>query len=490
MTAGEALFTPAHVTPRFSEPIPDRAGRGPAVYDVTPIGYVAEDRTMSGITATYLPVSECDYTPEPAPPGTEPDPKGGPLRTPAQPAWGPMPGLAPYDASDLSRRAIRPAEPYTTRVILYRPRDMRRFSGNVIIETIHPSNGGTTSMWDMVNRFLASRGDVFIGVQHPRTLAWLSYRWPDRYGTLACDDFSQIWGMVADAAHALKRGGAASPISTPARRAYFTGYSFSGAICTTFAKQHHDVNRMGDGTPVFDGYPIGTGFGPMAPIDAPVMIAANQYSGYNDPDGNHANQHPTSPAEAPKWSREQFDSDEPNGRRRRYEVPGFHHTPNAPAEPGSAVPPPVRNPIVARCMYQWPQGAAINPNVLGRAVYEGIFRNIADWVDHGVVPPRADLIETAGGRPVLDEYGNARGGLRMPDITLPVAAYQTGTGECFSTGWLVPFSTDRLRHLYGSRAEYLRRYAAAADAMTQARFILAERAEQLKRDAAERIPQF
>jgi len=121
---------------------------------------------------------------------------------------------------------------------------------------------------------------------------------------------------------------------------------------------------------------------------------------------------------------------------------------------------------------------------------EGMFRNMSAWVDEGVTPPRAPIIESGLEKPKLDTFGNALGGVRMPEITVPIGSYSTGTKECRLTGWMVPFMQEQLRQMYGTREIYLRRYAEAAESLAAARFILRETAARMKTQAATQIPAF
>jgi len=274
---------------------------------------------MSGTGPIYKAITENDYN-FPAPkPGVEPviDPIAAIWGTPLMP---PQP-----DPFDFSRRPILTRAPYTTRILVYRPRDMSRFSGNVVVETIHHAGGGHQPIFGMVNHFYASRGDIAVCVQHPITLPVIKYRHPERYGAVFTTDYSQIWGMLADAARLFKDGGRSGVVPQPARRCYLTGYSFTGLIVTTFAKRHHAVYRMPGGEPLFDGYIAGTGEGPMPPLDVPIMVAANQQSNY--PDAGIA-------------LRRDFDADGEMSRRRRYEIVGYQHTPLPEYEAGAAIPPP------------------------------------------------------------------------------------------------------------------------------------------------------
>src|SRR5271157_1474232 len=63
--------------------------------------------------------------------------------------------------------------PYTTRMLVKRPIDPHKFSGNVIIEPLNPSAGfDIAAVWDRsVNSFVRN-GDIFVG-------------WTSRFGTIA-----------------------------------------------------------------------------------------------------------------------------------------------------------------------------------------------------------------------------------------------------------------------------------------------------------------
>jgi len=79
---------------------------------------------------------------------------------------------------------------------------------------------------------------------------------------------------------------------------------------------------------------------------------------------------------------------------------------------------------------KWPSNAEPNhfPN---RAMLEGCFHLASRWVEAGVAPPHAPLIETDDNDKILtDENGNARGGLRFPDIAVPpIRSYPPREGE-------------------------------------------------------------
>ena len=125
---------------------------------------------------------------------------------------------------------------------------------------------------------------------------------------------------------------------------------------------------------------------------------------------------------------------------------------------------------------------------------EALFHHAARWVDQGIAPPRAPLIEADDAKTLLDEFGNARGGLRMPELTVPTAHYTRAIPKqidnCGATGWKQTFPKAQLVQLYGSRARYLERYDAEVEKLLKGGFILAEGAADMKRNRRRTAPVF
>ena len=103
--------------------------------------------------------------------------------------------------------------------------------------------------------------------------------------------------------------------------------------------------------------------------------------------------------------------------------------------------------------------------------------------------------------PKTDEDGNDIAGIRMPDITVPVATY-TGWAlradsedGCDAAGQMIPFAKTKaeremkndprlsLEERYSSPADYVAKVTAAANALRAERLLLAEDAEAYARKA-------
>ena len=106
-----------------------------------------------------------------------------------------------------------------------------------------------------------------------------------------------------------------------------------------------------------------------------------------------------------------------------------------------------------------------------------------------------------------DGFGNAIGGLRLPELDLPVATYLPNNAVdvdaipgifqpfiglldlfCRLSGSVFPFDEATLAELYPSRSRYLDRYEQKLHVLVQRRFLLAEDAEKLRQAAAEDLP--
>lgn len=350
----------------------------------------------------------------------------------------------------------QPDLPYTTRILVYRPKSPAKFSGQVVVEISHPGGGGHQLVFGMVNGLFLSHGDAYVAIQHPLTFHGLKLADPARYGALHAADPTQIWGMVAQVGALLRGDSPANPLSGyRIKNLFLTGYSYTGVATATFADYYHDGARLANGAPIFNGYLPFANAMYVRPLDVPV-IRLNTQSDFNS-FGGLANR--------------REDSDSPKDRYRLYEVAGVSHVNSSPVpQPEARRPKPVKLQQDAglpkfgpmKCMADMPPGFQPDSVPVNYAIAEA-FLNMYRWVDGGVSPPRTPLIATgADGKPILDSNGNAVGGLRLPDLVVPTATYGVGRGACFLLGYQVPFTAAKLRALYGTHENYVREVERAA----------------------------
>ena len=84
------------------------------------------------------------------------------------------------------------------------------------------------------------------------------------------------------------------------------------------------------------------------------------------------------------------------------------------------------------------------------------------WVRSGEAPPVTPRFEfDATGQLAKDEHGNTRGGIRMPPVEVPVATYLTTA--CGLGGITAPFTDAQIQALYPTCGDYQQRMRRATD---------------------------
>lgn len=99
------------------------------------------------------------------------------------------------------------------------------------------------------------------------------------------------------------------------------------------------------------------------------------------------------------------------------------------------------------------------------------------WVRTGVAPPSGPQYEFEAGRLALDEWGNARGGIRLPPVEVPIARYLSTV--CRLGGITIPFTEAEIQRLYPSHADYVCALADEIAESVAAGFLLAPDADDL-----------
>ena len=437
-------------TPEISGPLADTATKGVLVWNLSGANYIAEEYLMSGKADSNEPFAMADA--------------------------GNM--LTRNNVNDMAQRHFplkkkSVAQPYATRILVYRPTDPKHFSGNVIVETLHPAGGGRSIVWDMLNSYFIAHGDAYIGVQHPSTFAGLKAAAPGRYDSLSMIDNSQLWGGIAQAG-ALARTTMGPFKGYKVKHLYLTGYSFTGVAAATFANAYHEGAVLKDGRRIFDGYVANANSMYNAPIGAPV-IRMNTQSDFDSFGG---------------LKNRRDDSDAKNGRYRLYEVAGAAHV-TRPVEPAAGAKrpqPPVGGIASANqprfspeaCTKAFPEGSqasAFPLHLLIAAMFDDMYR----WVEQGVPPPKAPRIATdADGSTRKDADGNAIGGLRLPPMEVPIVTYDVGHGDdCFLYGYQLPYSSEKKKRLYGSAKAYEAEVKNSAEQKVKEHWLLPNAVDEL-----------
>lgn len=358
--------------------------------------------------------------------------------------------LARDNAADL---AVRPAvvgkklqsdRPYTTRIIVARPRAAEAFSGVVILEPLHPR--GRPSAGVRLLPYLLAAGHAWVGVENPITFRKLRREQPEVFADLAIEHPSQLWGMLTQTAQLIRRS---SLLDGPVRRIVMTGYSASGTVTSLYANSFGD--RTFDGRPLIDGYlPLASGVF-NHPIGVPIIRVMTQsdFALF----GAAANR--------------RDDAGTSTDRYRLIEVSGSTHSER----------------VSDTCaLYSMPENGFDNDVPINMVIGQAL-HNLIAWIDDGISPPRAPRMELNDGRIAVDEFGHAKGGLRLPHVEAPLSSLIAAAPGCELAGFRVPLEQARLRQLYPTAEDFVARRTAVAEKLAQERWISQEDALRIREAA-------
>ena len=395
-----------------------------------------------------------------------------------------------YDWPGLGPASVRVANaPYTTRVLVRRPVSRSRFSGNVAVEMLNPSNRFDLNIgWALSYKEFVRNGDAWVGITaKPIAVSALKQFNPERYRSLSwanpvpLDDSRNcsqvpmdserttenglVWDIYTQTGAWLRSRDKSNPLLYglgqndvhPVSRLFAWGYSQIGGFLVTYANAIHPLDVKSNTKPMFDGYLIGT---PVlgTPINqcAPA-IPANDPKRLVHDTGVPVIRVMTQSDYLLTIAARQPDTDTPARQFRNYELAGAGHaTPDelhfsaAPADiikAGRSVPPMNCN--------EGPRSRF--PSSIG---FNAAWRNLVDWVRNGVPAPHAEPIHVQDGKPVLDEFGNVTGGVRSPFVDVPTSIWSgasTGESFCFIAGNEKPFDAPRLKQLYRDHKTYERK---------------------------------
>ena len=426
-----------------------------------------------------------------------------------------------YDWSAEGPVTVRtPNAPYTTRILLRRPADARRFSGNVIVEIVNAARRFDFPFtWGVAHDHFMESGDVFVLVTLAQAnLEGLKAFDAARYASLSLanptPDEACVVGrgggppqtspgeeglqfdILAQVGALLKAARAQGPLAGfSVQRLYMTAYD---GVLPTYVAAIHSRVKLANGRPIYDGYVLNRhpaltrlrrcGMAPAANdprqiirnLDVPLIRIIGQTDILTT------------------YAQRRDDSDAAGDRYRLYEIAGGAHAdaffyPYIPAvadlrKIGSNFAFLAAWPFANQCEPE--QTLAKTP--INTHALDAAFANLTRWIRDGVPPPRAERIRienpgTAQARVALDEFGNAIGGVRSPYLDVPIATYYTSSkGETFcpELGHTVPFDWARLNSLYSTPQNYAAKVAQSVDRMVRERWLTESDGRKIKAEAA------
>jgi hypothetical protein len=409
---------------------------------------------------------------------------------------------------------VQTGVPYKTRFVLRRPADPADFDGSVVIEWLNSTAGFDSSpSWDASAEHFGRRGAIYVGVTNSdtairflrngcRLFGLLPPICGTRYSTLSLPENGLAYEMMSQIAHAL-RSGSGSPLSAQyaVERVFHVAQSQQAGSLITYATAFHFPDNSGyflqaafSARPINFGPACGSAGAPAYPActpqlqgddrlvrtDLPVPVIRAQ----TETDmGSVASGFGVLALNARQTDTDQF---------RYYEMAGTAH--NVVHE----------NIDVAGTGYTLedfcldPINSFADGPVVGAHLYNAMWEALEARVRRGVPLPRAERLVVANGEIERDAYGNARGGIRLPELDVPIASYAPGNTVdpalpaflqpigalvCRLSGAVTPFDGATLNALYPTRRSYTRAYARRVDKLLQQRFLLPEDAEWLREHA-------
>jgi hypothetical protein len=405
--------------------------------------------------------------------------------------------------------AVRSANaPYTTRVLIRRPAKAAKFSGNVIVELFNPSNLFDLNLgWALSHKQIVRNGDAWVGITaKPVSVVTLKNFNGARYAALAwknplplddtrnCATVAQdssretenglVWDIHRQVAMWLRSDAASNVFSyggakTRVQRLYAWGYSQTGGYLYTYINAIHPLDVRELGKPLFDAYLVAVASGPTPINQCAERLAANDPRRQIKNAGVPVMRIMSQSDYLGGIGMRRADSDEAPDQFRNYEIAGSGHaSPDelnyaaAPADlekGGRAVPPMSCN--------EGPRSRF--PSSL---FFDAALRNLDLWVRKGQAPPRVEPIQVVDGKPVLDEFGNVRGGVRSPFVDVPTSTWNgnsTGPSFCRIAGHELPFDAELLKKLYTTNKDYVAAVRKNVAALVKAGLLIKQDGDEL-----------
>ena len=462
-----AVGTSAQVpTPTIEGPItsPDGAFL-PATFDPTPEGYVKQEYFISGTASAYTNV--------------------GTLGNDGM--WTAAPAAT---------------APYKTRIVVYRPAKAKKFNGTVVVEWLNVSGGSDAPPdWTLGHVELIRDGYAYVGVSAqyvgveggPGLVNVISLPLkqvnPARYGSLSHPGDSFSYDMYSQAGAAVRS--ATGPLSgLKIRKVIALGESQSAFRMVTYIDAIHPLAHVYDGYFVhsragFLGAALSEAPQPAITVPGGALIRADLGVPVL-----------TFETESDLTFLGYFGARQDDSKNfRLWEVAGTSHadsyvvlrgatdTGDSPSVVGILAP---SSPLPGIIDCTVPINSGPQHFVINAALSA-----LNKWVRKGKAPKSAPRLEVAAGPPVAimhDANGNALGGIRTPQVDVPVASFtgqQGGSILCQLFGSTTVFDPTQLATLYPTHKDFVSAWNKSLKKSVKAGWILTPDAKIIKKWAAD-----
>lgn len=395
--------------------------------------------------------------------------------------------------------------PFTTRIVVYRPIDASRFSGTTVVEWLNVSAGIDHAVsWILAHTEMIRHGDVWVGVSAqvaglegfggtgPNGLHATTVEDPERYRSLHIPSDSFSYDIFSQIGRLLRVPGAGNVLGgLDATTLLAIGQSQSAFRLTTY------IDAIQPRAHAYDGFLVHSrGSSGAALSESPQRdIAA--------PDPTMLRNDLDVPvlaftSESDLFGLGAIAAQQPDrARYRDWQVAGTAHfdaygftigrpdTGDGAAD--AALFAAMRAPSstltggFVRCT------APVNTGP-HHYVVAAALAALEKWVTDGTPPPHAPhlRVDRARREVMRDEHGIALGGIRTPQVDVPLATLSgTGDSGCSLYGSTVAFDAQQLATASPSHAAFVNSWHAATERAVASGFLLRDDADQLEAVAAE-----
>ncbi len=377
---------------------------------------------------------------------------------------------------------------FKTRMVTIRPIDPADFDGTVVVEWLNVSAGSDIPTdWIMAHNEFVRRGVAYVGVSAQAVgVNALKSQNPDRYGSLVHPGDSFSYDMFSDAARQIRTNPAKVLDGLVPQRVIATGESQSAARMVTYVDAIQPLDHLFDGFMVHSRSSSGSKLSqtpqtdvavpsPLAirnDLTSPVMVVQAE----GDVVGSNLGARQPDTATFREWEL----AGTSHADAYTVSVGGSDLGNGAGAKQMFAL---MRNPPDVGCTYPMNTG----PH---HWQLQAAFHALEAWVRDGTPPPVAPPLQVVSTSPVVlarDAQGNAVGGVRSPQVDVPVAtltAANSGSGFCGLFGRTQPLTTTQLQALYPSHTAFVAKWTSALAASIDAGYLLPDDGPELLAAAA------
>jgi hypothetical protein len=409
-----------------------------------------------------------------------------------------------------------PTAAYKSRMLVRRPTDPAKFNGIVVVEWFN-----VTAQIDLPPDYGYFRTELlrdgfiwvgvsaqFVGVEGSPILPGYALKgWdPVRYGSLVHPGDNYCYDIFSQAAQAIRHPVGVNPLGSSAyviTGMIADGESQSAGRLTTYVNAIQPLAGLFDGFLIHSRGATGSGlFSPGGAVPSPSFIRT---------DGPPVLVFETETDTVGHFPARQADGD----NYRLWEGAGTAHVDDYDSQ-AFAANQATTEPFYPAQTCVFPANMANQRYLMNSAIW-----HLSQWINGGTPPPSAPPITVVGGVIQRDQYFNALGGIRLPELDVPTQTLQ-GVGNsssppsplsfCILYGRTVPLGSQcvggaepagtlcisnaqcpsggtceavPLSSLYGNHGKYVSRFAHATNDLRKAGFLLEPDAEEAKMDAAE-----